>query len=149
MGIIEKIEAFEKRMFSHPLHLSDDLEKRMKLYDKKSNLWAGIKLARKDLKQKKKVLQFEELKARKRVLRRLGYSTPADVIETKGRVACEISTADELLLTEMIFNGVFNTMTVEQCTALLSCLIFQEKGQMPKLTEELAQPLRTMQECAR
>ena len=49
----------------------------------------------------------------------------------------------------MIFNGVFNTMTVEQCTALLSCLIFQEKGEMPKLTEELAQPLRTMQECAR
>ena len=55
----------------------------------------------------------------------------------------------QLLLTEMIFNGVFNTMTVEQCTALLSCLIFQEKGEMPKLTEELAQPLRTMQECAR
>ena len=49
----------------------------------------------------------------------------------------------------MIFNGVFNTMSVEQCTALLSCLIFQEKGEMPKLTEELAQPLRSMQECAR
>ena len=38
LKIIEKIEAFEKRMFSHPLHISDDLEKRMKLYDKKSNV---------------------------------------------------------------------------------------------------------------
>ena len=49
----------------------------------------------------------------------------------------------------MVFNGIFNTMSVEQCTALLSCLIFQEKGEMPKLTEELAGPLRQMQECAR
>ena len=49
----------------------------------------------------------------------------------------------------MMFNGVFNTMTVEQCTAVLSCLIFQEKGEMPKLAEDLASPLRTMQECAR
>ena len=49
----------------------------------------------------------------------------------------------------MMFNGVFNTMTVEQCTAVLSCLIFQEKGETPKLAEDLAAPLRTMQECAR
>ena len=40
-------------------------------------------------------------------------------------------------------------MTVEQCTSVLSCLIFQEKGDPPKLAEELAAPLRTMQECAK
>ena len=40
-------------------------------------------------------------------------------------------------------------MTVEQCTTVLSCLIFQEKGEMPKLAEELAAPLRVMQESAR
>jgi len=49
----------------------------------------------------------------------------------------------------MVFNGIFNSMSVEQCTALLSCLIFQEKGEMPKLTEELQNPLRQMQECTR
>ena len=42
------------------------------------------------------MIQLDELKARKRVLRRLGYATDADVIETKGRVACEVSTADEV-----------------------------------------------------
>jgi len=137
-------------MFSHPLHLSDDLEKRMKLYDKKSNLWADIKLARKDLKQKKKVLQFEELKSRKRVLRRLEYSTTADVIETKGRVACEISAADEILLTELIFDGIFNDLTPEQCCALLSCFVFDEKSKtQPKLSEVLAAPLRKLQQTAK
>ena len=34
---------------------------------------------------------------------------------------------DELLLTEMIFNGAFNDLAVEQAVALLSCFVFQEK----------------------
>jgi superfamily II RNA helicase len=42
-------------------------------------------------------------------------------------VACEISSGDELLLTELIFNGAFNDLTVEQEVALLSCFVFQEK----------------------
>ena len=73
------------------------------------------------------ILQLEELKSRKRVLRRLGFTTSEDVVEMKGRVACEISTGDELLLTEMMFGGVFNPLSPEQCAALLSCFVFQEK----------------------
>ena len=40
---------------------------------------------------------------------------------------CLVCSGDELLLTEMIFNGVFNDLTVQQCVALLSCFIFEEK----------------------
>lgn len=147
--IIRKIEAYEKRLFAHVLHGGQDTENLLTQVEKKQKVLSGIKNKKKELKKAKQVIQLDELKARKRVLRRLGYATDADVIETKGRVACEVSTADELLLTEMIFNGIFNTMTVEQCTSVLSCLIFQEKGDPPKLAEELAAPLRTMQECAK
>lgn len=73
------------------------------------------------------VMQLDELKARKRVLRRLGFTSSQDVVEKKGRVACEISTGDELLLTEMIFHGTFNDLTPDQCAALLSCFVFGEK----------------------
>ena len=51
----------------------------------------------------------------------------------KGRnvqVMCCFSTfysGDELLLTEMIFNGVFNDLSIQQCVALLSCFVFEEK----------------------
>lgn len=72
-------------------------------------------------------MHLDELKNRKRALRRLGFATSEDVVEQKGRVACEISSGDELLLTEMIFNGVFNDLTPEQCAALLSCFVFDEK----------------------
>uniref|UniRef100_A0A8C1Q2Q4 Exosome RNA helicase MTR4 n=1 Tax=Cyprinus carpio TaxID=7962 RepID=A0A8C1Q2Q4_CYPCA len=109
-----------------------------------------IKASKRELKKALTVLQMDELQCRKRVLRRLGFATSSDVIEMKGRVACEISSADELLLTEMVFNGLFNDLTAEQATALLSCFVFQENAnEMPKLTEQLAGPLRQMQECAK
>lgn len=60
-------------------------------------------------------------------------------------MACEISAADELLLTEMIFSGVFNNLTSEQAAALLSCFVFEEKVSMQKLPDELSGCLRTMQ----
>lgn len=84
------------------------------------------------------------------LLCRLGFTTSADVVEMKGRVACEISTGDELLLTEMMFQGVFNDLSVDQAVALLSCFVFDEKvDAKAKLQEELSAPLRLMQETAR
>lgn len=81
---------------------------------------------------------------------RLGFTTSSDVVEMKGRVACEISSGDELLLTEMIFQGVFNDLTVDQSVAVLSCFVFDEKvDAKAKLQEELSAPLRLMQETAR
>lgn len=39
--------------------------------------------------------------------------------------------ADELLLTEMMFNGLFNDLSAEQAAALLSCFVFQENVSVP------------------
>uniref|UniRef100_A0A8D0F3J3 Exosome RNA helicase MTR4 n=1 Tax=Strix occidentalis caurina TaxID=311401 RepID=A0A8D0F3J3_STROC len=148
--VIQKVEAFEHRMYSHPLHNDPNLETVYKLCEKKAQIAMDIKTAKRELKKARTVLQMDELKCRKRVLRRLGFATSSDVIELKGRVACEISSADELLLTEMMFNGLFNDLSAEQATALLSCFVFQENSsEMPKLTEQLAGPLRQMQECAK
>ncbi|XP_039272874.2 exosome RNA helicase MTR4-like [Styela clava] len=149
-SIVRKIEAFEHRMYQHPLHEDKHLKKIYKQCEEKSKIANDIKDAKRELKRARTILQMDELKCRKRVLRRLGYATMADVIETKGRVACEISSGDELLLTELIFNGVFNNLSVQQCCALLSCFIFEEKAKdIPKLSEELSGPLRKMHEAAR
>ncbi|KAF4082600.1 hypothetical protein AMELA_G00153520 [Ameiurus melas] len=148
--VIQKVEAFEHRMYTHPLHTDPSLGAVYTLCEKKAVVAGDIKAAKRELKRARTVLQMDELKCRKRVLRRIGFATSSDVIEVKGRVACEISSADELLLTEMIFNGLFNDLTAEQATALLSCFVFQENAsEMPKLTEQLAGPLRQMQECAK
>ena len=54
---------------------------------------------------------------------------------------------DELVLTEMLFNGVFNDLTVSQCVALCSCFVVTEnvKEDSPKLAQDLAGPFKIMQ----
>lgn len=60
-------------------------------------------------------------------------------------MACELSSADELLLTEMIFTGVFTELTPQSAAALLSCMVFQEKVAIGKLEDTLSGYLRNMQ----
>ncbi|XP_071490338.1 exosome RNA helicase MTR4-like [Diadema antillarum] len=148
--VVEKVEAFEERMYLHPLHNDPELQKLYGLYEKKAQLAQQIVEAKRELKKARNVIQMDELKCRKRVIRRMGFATSADVIETKGRVACEISSADELVLTEMIFNGLFNPLTAEECVTLLSCFVFEEKSkETPKLTSQVSTALRQLQDTAR
>lgn len=63
--------------------------------------------ARKEVKAAQNLILQSELKARRRVLRRLGYVDSNGIVTMKGRAAAEIQSADELVLTELIFNGVF------------------------------------------
>jgi ATP-dependent RNA helicase DOB1 len=85
----------------------------------------------------------------KRVLRRLGYTNKDNIIEVKGRVACEINTGDELVLTELIFMGFFNTLDVTSTVAVLTLFVFQEKSSTnekgPKMRDELQTLLRQVQ----
>ncbi|KZT37319.1 antiviral helicase [Sistotremastrum suecicum HHB10207 ss-3] len=148
--LVQKIAALEKRLFTSPMHKDPRLPELFTLYSKKVASQEAIRAYKKRLQESNDVMQLEELKSRKRVLRRLGFTTSSDIVDMKGRVACEISSGDELLLTEMIFNGVFNSLEPEYCAALLSCFVFDEKSeQTTRLKEELAAPLRVLQETAR
>lgn len=48
------------------------------------------------------------------------------IVSLSSKLSFLYFSADELLLTEMMFNGLFNDLTAEQATALLSCFVFQE-----------------------
>jgi ATP-dependent RNA helicase DOB1 len=97
-------------------------------FDLKQRLGDRIRLVQKNIAATRSIIQLDQLKCRKRVLRRLGYITDADVIEMKGRVACEISSGGhELLLTEMMFQGVFNDLDPTVCASILSCFTTNEK----------------------
>ncbi|BGP51272.1 ATP-dependent RNA helicase mtr4 [Rhodotorula kratochvilovae] len=148
--LLRKIEILESRLVSNPLHADPNLPALYDQYAAKESLKTKIRSTKKRIQQAHSVMHLDELRNRKRALRRLGFATQEDVVEQKGRVACEISSGDELLLTEMVFGGVFNDLTPQQCAALLSCFVFDEKSeQTSKLKEELAGPLRVMQEAAR
>lgn len=149
--LLGKIEILRGRL--HELPVAQDkarLERLYAAYSAKREADEAADGLRERIAAANNVLQLDELKCRKRVLRRLGFTNADDIVEKKGRVACEISTGDELLLTEMIFNGIFNELTPEQCAAILSCCVFTERSEHPvRLKEDLAAPLRVLQDTAR
>uniref|UniRef100_A0A7E4VDN8 Superkiller viralicidic activity 2-like 2 n=1 Tax=Panagrellus redivivus TaxID=6233 RepID=A0A7E4VDN8_PANRE len=124
-------------------------EEYYKEYEKKVDLYGELNALQQEFKRAQSESLLAELEGRKRVLRRLEYCTEGDIITRKGLVACEISAADELLLTEMIFSDVFRDLDAPTSAALLSCFICQEKGDTPKLAAALSTCLNTMQTFAK
>lgn len=99
-----------------------------------------------------------DLKKMRRVLRRMQFTDEQDVIDVKGRITCEIQASDELLLLEMLFNGLFTEMTPQLIAALLSTIVFDSERKEkegdpssipPQLMKEIGPFLRTMQSIAR
>ncbi|KAF9570829.1 ATP-dependent RNA helicase mtr4 [Mortierella alpina] len=151
---VRRIEVLERVLYEHPLEKAG-LQKLARVYGsylKRRELDSQIKALNEKLERAISVVELSGLKARKRVLRRLGFISTSDVIELKGRVACEIKSGDDaLLLTELMFSGVLSEWSVPQIVALMSCFCFDEKAQKEPTTlpEELATPLRVLQETAR
>lgn len=151
--LLRKIEVLESRLLSNPLHNSPRLPDLYNQYQGKLELGTKIKEKKKLINDAMSIMQLDELKSRKRVLRRLGFINDQEVVELKGRVACEISsTGDghELLLSELLFNRFFNELTPEICAAVLSVFIFEEKSKdPPALSEECAKHFAAIQAQAR
>lgn len=67
-----------------------------------------------------------ELRSFQRVLRRLTFIDEDGVVLKKGQVALCINSADELVLTDMLFHGDLNNMEPHQIAATCSCFIWRE-----------------------
>lgn len=83
------------------------------------------------------------------VLKDLGFIDLNSRIQLKGKVACEIHSADELVLTELILENVLADFEPEEIVALLSAFVFQEKTDVePTLTPSLEKGRDTIIEIA-
>ena len=154
VDLVKKKSILGEKLKENPLSQPDMkrvLDEKYAVYMQKVELGEKVQLMKKEIKQARSILQLDELKCRKRVLRRLGYTNDDDVVDVKGRVACELTTGDELVLAEMLFNGVFNDLTVEQTVALLSCFVCQEKSSDESLRPrpDMETPLKVLRETAR
>lgn len=90
----------------------------------------------------------------KRVMRRLDLADRNDVPTLKGKVACSISASDEIMITEMLFSGLFQDIDALQTAAILSCLIYTDgknsEDGASKISKEprMMQPFQAMQKVA-
>lgn len=134
--LVRKIEVLESRLLSNPLHNSPRLPEIYDEYAAKEMVITKMKDKRKEITAALAIKQMDELKARKRVLRRMDFINESEVVQLKARAACEISsTGDgyEILLSELLFNRFFNELSPELCAAALSVFIMEEKSNAPDL----------------
>jgi len=153
--IMRKVEVLDDRISGHPLpKLCEeggiDLTDLLEAYNQRMQVDKEIKAIKHMVKVGQGIILKDELKKYTRVLRRLGFIDEENIIGQKGRTACEINTADELVVTELIFNGSFNELTPEVTVALLSCFVFDERNDEDiNLPEKLKSPFNTLTEIAK
>ncbi|KIM88714.1 hypothetical protein PILCRDRAFT_2912 [Piloderma croceum F 1598] len=84
---------------------------------------AGLKLAISD----QNLELIPDYEQRIEVLKELKFIDENSTVSLKGRVACEINSTNELVLTELILENTLANYDPEEVVALLSCFVFQEK----------------------
>ncbi|GAM21777.1 hypothetical protein SAMD00019534_049520 [Acytostelium subglobosum LB1] len=151
--LIRKIETLESRYVAMPIFKEADVEQRTELLQKKLDIDKEAKALKKKIREGDEVILKDDLRSMKRILKRLDYINGDDVVQVKGRVASEISAGDELVISELLFMGLFNDMTSEQCVAVLSVFVFPPEGSADinnvKMKPELAPFFRSIQDTAR
>ncbi|KAH7548405.1 hypothetical protein ACOSP7_032116 [Xanthoceras sorbifolium] len=147
--LVNQIEELENKLFVHPLHKSQDMNQ-IRCFHRKAEVNHEIQQIKSKMRESQIQKFRDELKNRSRVLKKLGHIDADGVVQVKGRAACLIDTGDELLVTELMFNGTFNDLDHHQVAALASCFIPVDKSsEQIQLRTELAKPLQQLQESAR
>ncbi|XP_027919030.1 DExH-box ATP-dependent RNA helicase DExH10 [Vigna unguiculata] len=147
--LVNQIEEIEKKMFAHPMHKRQDVDQ-IKCFERKAEANHEIQQLKTKMRDSQLQKFREELKNRSRVLKKLGHIDADGVVQLKGRAACLVDTGDELLVTELMFNGTFNDLDHHQVAALASCFIPGDKSnEQIQLRTELAKPLQQLQDSAR
>jgi ATP-dependent RNA helicase DOB1 len=131
-NLSQKIELLEAKLVAHHLHRSENVFEYYAKFSEKAQLLDQIKTIKREIVQLRSANNGDSLKFRRRFLRRLGYLDEHDVVTLKGRVACEISCADEILLSELLFSHFFQPYNPAQCAALLSCFVSEESSVSPR-----------------
>ncbi|CAG8586255.1 2610_t:CDS:10, partial [Gigaspora margarita] len=147
-GLLQKLEVIKSQLSRNPTINAPEV---YESYLKKLRIRDRIQAIQKQIRESELILHLDELKKRKRLLRRLGYLSSNDVVEFKGRVACELTSGDELVLTELLLNGVFNELPVSMTAAVLSCFVCDEIPSEPTgtLPQEYSVLFRKVQETAK
>ncbi|KAK1417049.1 hypothetical protein QVD17_26171 [Tagetes erecta] len=149
VDLVNQIEKLEQQLLSHPLNKSEG-KNQIECFKRKAEANHEIQQLKTKMRDSQLQKFRDELKNRSRVLRKLGHIDAEGIVQVKGRAACLIDTGDELLVTELMFNGTFNDLDHHQIAALASCFIPGDKSsEKIQSKSELSKPLQQLQDSAR
>jgi len=130
-AVLDGLKDIETKRNESNLKGNPRLKDYYEAFDRKVKLHSSIQLLDKEVNQTKFMVMSDDLRAMRRVLRRLEFVNKDGVVQLKGRMACELTSADEVLMTEIVFQNVFDGMEANNIIALCSCLVFDEKSEDP------------------
>jgi len=142
---MRKVEELEGKLVENPLSGHPALATYEAAFARRVAKLTRLREVETTMDQAQHLVMRDDLRGMKRVLRRLDFTDRQGVVQMKGRMACEISSCDEILLTEIVFQNVFENMEANHILALCSCLIFDEKSEDPITNEP--ELLRAFDKC--
>uniref|UniRef100_A0A0G4HZ21 Helicase C-terminal domain-containing protein n=1 Tax=Chromera velia CCMP2878 TaxID=1169474 RepID=A0A0G4HZ21_9ALVE len=136
-ALLEERNRLMDRMSQNPLKSHPLFDRLLVHQQHKIELEMRKLHTQKELQEHTHLVMKDDLRGMKRVLRRLEYVGPdGKVITLKGRIACEVTTAAELVMGEMLFQNLFETLSPDRLVALLSAAVYDEG----KLDDEEEEP---------
>ena len=120
------------------------LEKDLKKFVERNIIQKEIKKVITKIESSKNLVLNEELINMQRVMRRLDFVTKDEILTQKGHIICDISGADELLTAELLFNGFFKDLSLEEIGAAIYCCLSKE-NQGKKEDESLSSKDKNVQ----
>ena len=129
VGAYEQRKAVVEEMRANKCHKCPKLEQHFAVTDINRRLRISLEELKYSLSDDSLML-MPEFEARLSLLRSLGYIDAENVVQLKGHTACTINTASnssfgELLVTELIYDGVLTPLDPAEAVALLSCFVCQ------------------------
>eukprot|EP00914_Ancora_sagittata_P008302 GHVO01016259.1.p1 GENE.GHVO01016259.1~~GHVO01016259.1.p1 ORF type:complete len:503 (+),score=110.31 GHVO01016259.1:1-1509(+) len=146
----EKIVELTEKLERNPLNTHPLLRQLKERMHEKISMQTRVREIERELLMSKHLVMKDDLKAMRSVLKKLGYLDKHDVPTLKGRIGCEISTADELVIAELFFRNVFGDLDIMYIVAMLSCLVFEDKTKEPPPKDETCvAAFQTVQDIAK
>lgn len=142
LGLVNLVRQYQS-------HYHPNIEKHYTTVERKETLRGTVRTLQ-HLLSNESLRLFPDFLQRKALLRTLNYTDKNDTVCVKGRVACEANTCEELIVTEMVFEGILNELQPAEIAAVLSALIFQESGdeESSELPERLSNTCKSMKKIA-
>ncbi|CAI5978939.1 unnamed protein product [Closterium sp. NIES-64] len=128
LDLVHSIDQEESKLATHPLFKAEIAEQKLEVLKRRGQLLAEAQRLKMKTRESQLSLFKSELRNRSRVLKRLGHIDADGVVQLKGRAACVVTTGDELLVTELMLEGAFNSMDPHQLVAVASCFLPSEKS---------------------
>ncbi|KAL0213074.1 hypothetical protein RCL1_006700 [Eukaryota sp. TZLM3-RCL] len=120
------LQEVENELKSHPYYNNPEVTPFYDLFKERIMLTNDRNLLVSEIKHSEKVVLQAELKGMRNVLKALGY-IDEEGITTKGRIAAEISTGDELVLSALMLDGTLSNLSGPEVCAILSCFVNEER----------------------